>query len=92
MCHSHFTVRKFSGVLHTLLHKTMNFNGHEIMSNAYKKCLQTSNKRLKLSKYFPMVFFSYKKRIPQRKTKLGGKTNLRVMYTFHMVNQIHVEY
>ena len=39
-----------------------------------------------------MLFYSYKKRIAQRATKLSGKTNLTVIYTFHMVNQIHVEF
>ena len=32
-----------------------------------------------------MVFYSYKKRIPKRKTKLSGKANLTVIYTFDMV-------
>ena len=39
-----------------------------------------------------MVFYYYKKRIPQRRTKISGKTNLTVIYTFHIVNQIHKEY
>lgn len=48
-----------------------------------------SKKRLKLFaylKYLPIVFYSYKKHILQRKTKLSEKTNLTVIYTFHMVN------
>ena len=39
-----------------------------------------------------MVFYSYKKRIPQRRTKLSRKTNLMDIYTLHMVNQISMEY
>ena len=38
-----------------------------------------------------MVLYSYKKHIPQRKTKLSGKTNLGGIYIFHMVNQTCVE-
>ena len=59
------------------------------------KGLQTSKTRLRLFdyfKHFPMVFYCYKKQITQTKTKLSGKTNLKVIYTFHMVNQIHVWY
>ena len=60
------------------------------------KGLQTSKTRLKLCtskiKYFPMVFYSYKKRIPQRRIKLSGKTSLTIFYTFHMVNKIRVEH
>ena len=43
-------------------------------------------------KYFPIAFYSYKKRIPQKRTKLSGKTDLTEIYTFHMINQIRVEY
>ena len=48
-----------------------------------------------------MAFCSYKKRIPQKRTKLSGKKNLvriqeefksTVINTFHVVNQIHVGY
>ena len=61
------------------------------------KGLQTSKKPLKSFNYFknkilPNGIIFYKKRIPQRRTKLRGKTNLMVIYTFHMVNQICVEY
>ena len=39
-----------------------------------------------------MAFYSYKKRIPQRRTKLKGKADLTEICAFHMVNEIHVEY
>ena len=39
-----------------------------------------------------MLFYFNKKHIPQRRTKLLQKMNLTVIYTLHMVNQIHVEY
>ena len=61
------------------------------------KSLQTSKKHLNLfiyfkNKIFPNGIFFYKKHILQRTTELSGKTNLTVIYTFHMVNQFHVEY
>ena len=33
-------------------------------------------------KYFPMVLYSYKKHIPQKRTKLSGKTNSMVICKF----------
>ena len=38
-----------------------------------------------------MVLYSHNKRILQRRMKLSGKTNLMVIYTFHITNQIRVE-
>ena len=54
------------------------------------KGIQRSKKRLVIQIFQKIVFYSYKKRIPQR-TKLSGMTNLTVIYTFHIVNQIGVE-
>ena len=55
------------------------------------KGIQRSKTRLVIQIFQKIVFYSYKKRIPQRRTKLSGMTNLTVIYTFHMVNQIGVE-
>ena len=60
------------------------------------KGLQTSKKRLKLFNYFKNKIFPngiiFLQETHSTKEKLSGKTNLTVIYTFHMVNQIRVEY
>ena len=40
------------------------------------------------NKDFQMVFYSYS---PQRRVKLSRNTNLTIIYTFHMANEIRVE-
>lgn len=57
------------------------------------KGLKTFIKCLKLFNYlknkdFQMVFYSYS---PQRRVKLSRNTNLTIIYTFHMANEIRVE-
>ena len=61
------------------------------------KGLQISKKRLKLFNYFknkrfPNGILFLQETHCTKETKLSGKTNLTVIYTFNIVNQIRVEY